>query len=364
MLPRMDTTQRKLDAEKLKEYAKHVFGLLNGAVTSSLVYLGDELGLYRALAEGGPATSQELAERTRLAERWVREWLYNQGAARVLESLPDGRFALSPEGAAVLANERHPAFGAGMFSQLPKTLALVEQLRGAFQSGVGLPYDAIGPEGARGIERGFAPWVKNFLVRVGVPAIEGLKAKLEAGAKAADVGCGSGAALVELAKAFPKSDFHGYELSRFALARAEENKRAAGVTNVTFHHVDEEPLPADGTFALALTFDCLHDMTHPERALAAIRKALAPDGVLWIADIKALPTYQENVAKNPMASLMYGFSVLTCMSSALSEPGGLGLGTLGFHEGCARDMTRAAGFTRFRRLDIDHAVNAFYEARP
>jgi SAM-dependent methyltransferase len=360
----METNSRaKLDPDRLKEYSKHVFGLLNGAVTSALVYLGDELGLYRALAEGGPATSAELAERTGLAERWVREWLYNQGAARVIESLPDGRFALSPEGAAVLANERHPAFGAGMFSQLPKTLGIVEQLRRAFQTGVGLPYDAIGPEGARGIERGFAPWVKNFLVR-SVPQLEGLKAKLDAGAKVADIGCGSGAALIELARAFPKSQFHGYELSRHALARAEENKRAAGIANVSFHHVDEEPLPADGSFALALTFDCLHDMTHPERALAAIRKALAPDGVLWIADIKALPSYEQNVAKNPMASLMYGFSVLTCMSSALSEPGGLGLGTLGFHEDCAREMTAAAGFTRFRRLDIEHAVNAFYEARP
>jgi len=360
----MDTPRTKLDPERLKEYSKHVFGLLNGAVTSALVYLGDDLGLYRALAEHGPATSAELAARTGLAERWVREWLYNQGAARVLEAQSDGRFALSPEGRAVLANESHPAFGAGMFSQLPKTLALVEQLRGAFQTGVGLPYDAIGPEGARGIERGFAPWVRNFLVRVGVPAIAGLKEKLAAGAKVADIGCGSGAALLELARAFPKAELHGYELSRHALARAEENRRSAGATNVHFHHVSEEPLPADGSFALALTFDCLHDMTQPQRTLAAIRKALAPDGVLWIADIKALPTYQENVAKNPMASLMYGFSVLTCMSSALSEPGGLGLGTLGFHEQRAREMTAAAGFTRFERLDIDHAVNAFYEARP
>jgi SAM-dependent methyltransferase len=294
----------------------------------------------------------------------VREWLFNQGAARVLESLPDDRFALSPEGRAVLADERHPAFGAGMFSQLPKTLGLVEQLRGAFRTGVGLPYDAIGPEGARGVERGFAPWVRNFLVRVGVPSIAGLKEKLERGAKVADVGCGAGLALIELARAFPNAELHGYELSRHALARAEENKRAAAVANVHFHHVSEESLPADGSFSLVLTFDCLHDMTHPARTLAAIRKALADDGVLWIADIKALPTYAENVAKNPMASLMYGFSVLTCMSSALSEPGGAGLGTLGFHEERARQMVAAAGFTRFERLEIDHAVNAFYAAQP
>ena len=360
----METISRRPDPERLKDYAKHVFGMLNGAVTSALIYLGDELGLFRALAEHGPATPDELAARTGLSERWLREWLYNQGAARILETNEDGRFALSAEGRAVLADENHPAFGGGMFSQLPKTLSLVAQLPEAFRTGLGLPYDAIGPEGARGIERGFAPWVRNFLVRVGVPRVEGLKAKLEAGARAADVGCGSGAALIELAKAFPRADLHGYELSRFALARAEENKLKAGVTNVQFHHVSEQALPADGSFSLVMTFDCLHDMTQPQQTLLAIRKALAADGVLWIADIKALPTYAENVAKNPMASLMYGFSVLTCMSSALSEPGGAGLGTLGFHEGCAREMTAAAGFTRFKRLEIDHAVNAFYEARP
>ena len=357
------TPRAKLDPERLKEYSKHVFGLLNGAVTSALVYLGDELGLYRALAEAGPASSAELAARTGMSERWIREWLYNQGAARVIESLPDGRFALSPEGAAVLAHEGHPAFGAGMFSQLPKTLAIAEQLRSAFQTGVGLPYDAIGPEGARGIERGFAPWVKNFLVR-SVSAIDGLKPKLDAGAKVADIGCGAGAALIELARAFPKSDFHGYELSRHALARAAENQRAAGVANVSFHHVESEPLPADGSFALALTFDCLHDMTHPERALAAIRKALAPDGALWIADIKALPTYQENVAKNPMASLMYGFSVLTCMSSALSEPDGLGLGTPTAVLAAIPFAVISSAVAIPSAAGLEHAVNAFYEARP
>ncbi len=356
-------TPRKLDPERLKDYAKHLFGLLNGAVTSALVYLGDDLGLYRALAQGA-ATPAELAARTGLAERWVREWLYNQGAAGLLEVDAGERFSLSPEARAVLADENHPAFGAGMFSQLPKTLAVADRLREAFRTGVGLPYDAFGPEGARGIERGFAPWVRNFLVRAGVPAIPGLREKLESGARVADVGCGAGAALLELARAFPKAELHGYELSRFALARAAENRERAGAANVHFHHVAEESLPEDGSFSLVMTFDCLHDMTDPARMLGRIRRALADDGVLWIADIKALPTYAENVAKNPMASLMYGFSVLTCMSSALSEPGGAGLGTLGFHEGRAREMTRAAGFTRFRRLDIDHAVNAFYEARP
>jgi SAM-dependent methyltransferase len=353
----------RVDPERLREFSRRLFGHLNGAVTSALVYLGDELGLYRALA-AGPATSAELAARAGLAERWVREWLYNQAAAGLLEVEPDERFALSPEGRAVLAEEAHPAFGAGMFSQLPKTLGIASQLRESFRSGVGLPYDAFGPEGARGVERGFAPWLRSFLVPAVIRRVPGLAERLAAGGRVADVGCGAGAALLLLAQAFPAAELHGYELSHFALARAEENKARAGAANVAFHAVPDDPLPEDGRFDLALTFDCLHDMTRPERVAASLRRALRDDGVWLIADIKAHESFAENVEQNPMASLMYGFSVLTCMSSALSEPGGAGLGTLGLPEARARALARAAGFARFERLDVDHPVNAFYAARP
>jgi 2-polyprenyl-3-methyl-5-hydroxy-6-metoxy-1,4-benzoquinol methylase len=354
----------RVDPERLRDFARRLFGFLDGAVTSALVYLGDELGLYRALASGGPATSGELAARTGLAERWVREWLYNQGAAGLLEAEADGRFTLSAEGRAVLAEESHPAFGAGMFSQLPKTLGVAAELRESFRTGLGLPYDAFGPEGARGVERGFAPWVRSFLVPAVIRRVPGLADKLAAGGRAADVGCGAGVALLVLAAAFPKAELHGYELSRHALARAEENRARAGAANVRFHDVREEPLPADGRFDLVLTLDCLHDMTQPERVADAIRRALADDGVWLIADIKSYPSYAENVAENPMASLMYGFSVLTCMSSALSEPGGAGLGTLGLHAELARELAERAGFGSFRRLPVDHPINAFYEVRP
>jgi SAM-dependent methyltransferase len=354
----------RVDPERLRDFARRLFGFLDGAVTSALVYLGDELGLYRALASGGPATSGELAARTGLDERWVREWLYNQGAAGLLAAEADGRFALSAEGRAVLAEESHPAFGAGMFSQLPKTLGVAAELRESFRTGLGLPYDAFGPEGARGVERGFAPWVRSFLVPAVIRRVPGLAERLAAGGRAADVGCGAGVALLVLAAAFPKAELHGYELSRHALARAEENRARAGAANVRFHDVAGEPLPADGRFDLVLTLDCLHDMTQPEQVARAIRRALADDGVWLIADIKSYPSYAENVAENPMASLMYGFSVLTCMSSALSEPGGAGLGTLGLHADLARELAERAGFRSFRRLAVDHPINAFYEVRP
>jgi SAM-dependent methyltransferase len=355
---------RPVDPERLRDFARRLFGHLTGAVTSALVYLGDALGLYRALAEGGPATSAELASRCGLDERWVREWLYNQAAAGLLEAGAGERFALSPEGRAVLADETHPAFGAGTFSQLPQMLGVVPRLEESFRTGVGLPYDAFGPEGARGIERGFAPWLKTFLVPAVIGRVPGLRERLAAGAKVADVGCGGGAALRLLAEAFPAAELHGYELSRHALARAEQGRAEAGLANLHFHAVPDDPLPEDGRFDLVLCFDCLHDMTHPERVARSIRRALRDDGVWLIADVKAHPSFAENVAQNPMAPLMYGFSVLTCMSSALAEPGGAGLGTLGLPEARARSLAEDAGFARFRRLEVEHPVNAFYEARP
>lgn len=353
-----------MDADALKNYAKLVFGALGGAMTSTMIFLGDRMGLYRELADGGGANSVELAKRSGLDERWVREWLYQQGAAGVLVHEGDGRFSLSPEGVAVLADEGHPAFGAGFFSHLPQTLVVAEQLPEAFRTGVGLPYDALGPEGARGIERGLAPWFRALLVPLVLPRLEGIVAALERGEQVADVGCGAGAALIEMARAYPASEFHGYDISKHALERAEQNRQEAGVSNVVFHDAATDPLPDDERFGFITTFDCLHDMTDPASAMRQIRGAIRSDGLWLIVDIKAHESYEQNVERNPMAAMMYGTSVLTCLSSACSEPDGLGLGTLGFHEGLARQMTAAAGFSRFEPIDFGHPVNAFYVVRP
>ncbi len=354
----------EMDLEKLKAYAKLVFGALGGAMTATMIHLGDRLGLYRALADGEALTSAELAARTGCAERWVREWLFQQGAARVLEYRGGGRFALPPEGRAVLADESSPACGVGFFAHLPGMMGIVARLPEAFRSGIGLPYDAFGAEGAGAIERGFAPWFRTMLVPFVLPQVPGLVERLGQGAQVADVGCGAGVAVLEMAKAFPRSAFHGWDVSEHALARAEENRRAAGAPNVTFHDARREPLPADARFALVTTFDCLHDMTDPAGTMRHIRAAIRPDGVWLVCDIKARETYEENVEKNPMAAMMYGTSVLTCMSSALSEPGGAGLGTLGLPPSVFRRMAEAAGFTRCAPLDLDHPVNAFYVLRP
>jgi len=366
------TDATDIDPDRLKLFSFQLFSKLEGAVTAGMVHLGDQLGLYVALrAADHPLTAGELAASTGLAERWVREWTYNQGAAGLIELSPAGddpaapeRWALSPEGAAVLADPEHPAYGMGMFHRLPQTMRALEDVRESFRTGLGHDYDSHGPEGAVGIERSFEPWNRSFLLPVVLPALDGVVARLEAGARVADVGCGAGGAVLLMASAFPASTFTGYDISRYALERAEEKRVAAGVRNASFHDPRLDGLPEDGSLDLVTTFDCIHDMTHPSEVVRAIRAALRPDGTWLLVDIKALDTFEQNRRKNPMAALMYGISVLSCMSSALSEPDGEGLGTLGLPESRARAMAEAAGFTRFRRLPVDHAVNAFYEVRP
>ena len=354
-----------VDPDKLKLYSFQLFTKLEGAVTSGMVHLGDQLGLYEAMKSAGqPLTTSELAERAGLDERWVREWAYNQAAAKLIEVDADERFSLSAEAEAVLATPDHPAFGMGMFHRLPELMQSLVRVRESFVSGLGNDYDSHGAEGAVGIERSFEPWSNAFLLPTVLPALDGVVDRLEAGARLIDIGCGAGSAVLLMAAAFPKSTFIGYDISRYALDRAIEKQNAAGVTNASFCDPRDAPPPMDHSVDVVTTFDCLHDMTHPQQMMESIRSAITDDGTWLLVDIKALDTFEQNARKNPMASLMYGISVLSCMSSALSEPDGAGLGTLGLSANKAREMAEQAGFTRFRKLDVDHSVNAFYEIRP
>lgn len=346
-----------------------LYSQLSGAVTSGMVHLGDRLGLYKAMAGAPePLDSAALARSCDLSERWVREWLSNQVAARLVHAdHADPRrpvFSLSPEAQAVLADETHPAFGMGMFHRLPATMERLSDLPGCFASGVGFDYDAHGHDGAVGIERSFEPWSNAHLVPTVIPAIDGLRAKLEAGARVADIGCGAGSAACTMAAAFPNSEFIGYDISRHALAIARDKASARGLSNVRFVDARTESIPDQPTFDFVTTFDCIHDMTRPREMISTIRRCLVDDGIWLLVDIKALDTLEQNVTKNPMAALMYGISVLSCMASALSEEGGEGLGTLGFPSSLAEAWSRDAGFSRFKTLGIDHSVNAFYEIRP
>jgi 2-polyprenyl-3-methyl-5-hydroxy-6-metoxy-1,4-benzoquinol methylase len=201
------------------------------------------------------------------------------------------------------------------------------------------------------------------LVPVILPGLDGVVSKLTAGARVADVGCGSGKALMEMAKAYPRSDFHGYDSSELAIGFAEAHLGQSGLRNVTFHRAAANSLPRDASFDFILTWDCLHDMTDPAEAMRLIRAAIKPDGTWLIVDINGMPSPEENYI-HPLGALLYSFSVLDCLACSTCEEGGAGLGTLGLPEPVVRKMTAEAGFTRFTVRDFGNPLNSFYEIRP
>jgi 2-polyprenyl-3-methyl-5-hydroxy-6-metoxy-1,4-benzoquinol methylase len=344
-------------------FAFRVWSYKQGEMVSLLVHLGDRLGLYRAMDGAGTLTAQELATRTGLHRRWLQEWLRGNAAAELLSSEDGERFELSAAGAMVLAREQDSLqFAAGAFGAPPDP-AFVDELADAFRSGTGLPYDRQGASGVHRTERMLGPWARLSLMPTVLPALEGVAQRLAEGALVADVGCGAGVALTTLAQNYPRSRFHGYELSQLAVERARARVAEAGLSNVEILHRRAEELPADGGYSLVLTFDCLHDMTRPDLAAAAVRRAIADDGTWLIKEIRCDDTWAGN-RRNPMLAMFLGFSIASCMSSALSEPDGAGLGTIGLPPRAAERLARDAGFTRFRSHDFEDPANLYYEVRP
>jgi 2-polyprenyl-3-methyl-5-hydroxy-6-metoxy-1,4-benzoquinol methylase len=352
-----------LDPEEIAQFAFRVWGYKQGEMVSLLIHLGDRLGLYRALDGAGRVTSVDLASRTGLQQRWLQEWLRGNAAADLLASEDGEHFELTPVGAMVLTREEDSLwFAAGAFGPPPDP-AVVDDLAAAFRTGVGLPYDRHGMAGVHSTERMLGPWARLSLVPLILPALEGVEDRLADGALVADVGCGAGVALTALAEAYPQSTFHGYELSRLAVERARFRIAEEGLRNVEIFDRRAEELPAGSDYSLVLTFDCLHDMTRPDAAATAIRRAIAPNGTWLVKEIRCQDTWAGN-RRNPMLAMFLGFSVASCMSSALSEPDGAGLGTIGLPPRALEQLAHEAGFTRFRVHDFEDPANLYYEVRP
>jgi hypothetical protein len=351
------------DPDEVARFAFRVWSYKQGEMVSLLIHLGDRLGLYRCLDGAGAVTAEELAGRTGLHPRWLREWLRGNAAADLLVSDDGERCELTAVGARVLTHEDDSLqFAAGAFG-LPPDPALVDDLADAFRTGSGLPYDRHGTAGVHQTERMLGPWARLSLVPTIVPALEGVHDRLAAGTVVADVGCGAAVALTTLAEAYPRSTFHGYELSLLAVARARARVADAGLTNVEIFDRRAEQLPERSGYSLVLTFDCLHDMTRPDAAAAAIRRAITDDGTWLVKEIRCDDTWAGN-RRNPMLAMFLGFSIASCMSSALSEPDGAGLGTIGLPPRALEQLVRDAGFTRLQVHDFDDPANLYYEVRP
>lgn len=348
-----------IDKDKLKRFVKQSGQTVAAGFNCAVTVLGDRLGLYADLASHGPASASELAERTGLHERWVREWLYHQACIGQVE-YDQKRFQLSPEAHAVLVDTASPAFLMGAFDSAVAVGPAVDRLEEAFRTGLGMSYDEHGPSCACAVERMGAFTKNHRLIPHLIPLIEGLADRLEAGIKVADVGCGGALSTIAMAERYPRSSFVGYEISEHALTRARDNVAESGLKNVVINHAFDQPMSDAAPFDFMTTFDVIHDTPHPQALVAQIYGALGDGGIWLCEDIRGFETFEENLEKHPLAAMLYGFSVMVCMNSGMSTEDGAGLGTLGFTESVAREMTDAAGFVQFQRLDVDNPMNSYY----
>jgi SAM-dependent methyltransferase len=356
------TDQPALDQAKMEAFVHKVLGDTSATLTTILAVLGDRLGLFKDLAAHGPATSDALASRLGLNERYTREWLGGMASAGYLEYDPaTHRFTLPPEHAPALAQEGGPVFFGGVYQELPALTGILDQLTVAFRAGGGVPQAAYSDQMWDGLERFTNLWFENLLTQQWLPAMPDVQAKLERGAQVADVGCGRGRALVKLAQTFPTSRYIGYDVFGPTIARATANARAAGVADrVRFAQRDvSQGLPEP--YDVITTFDVVHDAVDPVGLLRTIRQGLRADGIYVCLDINCAEKLEDN--RGPLGALFYGFSVLYCMTTSLAG-GGMGLGTLGFHEAKVRELCAQAGFSSVRRVPLDNPFNTLYEIRP
>jgi 2-polyprenyl-3-methyl-5-hydroxy-6-metoxy-1,4-benzoquinol methylase len=351
------STTASLNMTQVQELAFRVVGDMGGAFIMALGYIGDRLGLFKALAGAGPVTSAQLATKTGLNERYVREWLRSMVACEYLDYDPSSeRYVMTTEQEFVLANEDSPMFVGGAFHFTAPSILNTPRIMEAFKKGGGIPYSEIGEEIPWAIERFFRPGYINFLAREWLAAVPGLIPRLEQGVTVADVGCGGGQSTVTLARAFPNSSIVGIDYHEPSIQRARELAAEQGAGNVEFVAAPADKLPGDRKYDLICSFDCIHDMVDPLATLKAIREALAPDGVYLWSEPNTSDQAHEN--RNPVGRTFHAISPLHCMTVSLAY-NGAGLGTV-IGEAGARRLAEQAGFTSFERLPIENPFNQFF----
>ena len=346
--------------DKLMAFVNKFVGDLGATMAAGSVVLGDRLGLYRALATG-PLRPQELAGRTGTAPRYVEEWLRGQAAGGYVEYDGEtGRYSLTEEQAFALTNPDGPIFVPGAFQLALGTLRAEPQIADAFRSGDGMGWHEHDEDVFVGCEQFFRPGYIANLVPNWLPALDGVVAKLRAGGKGADLGCGLGASTVLLAEAYPQSRFIGSDYHERSIELARKRAADAGVA----HRVAFEVAPAAGFsgtgYDFISTFDCLHDMGDPLSAAKHIRSAIADDGTWMVVEPAAADDVAGNL--NPVGRVYYNFSAQLCIPNALSQTGGYALGAQA-GEAAIRRIATDAGFTRFRRA-TETPFNIVYEVRP
>jgi SAM-dependent methyltransferase len=350
----------QVDVDKLMQFVFRAVDEVGATLNTALVVMGDRLGFYRALAEFGPQSAAELAERTGTAERYVREWLNAQAAGGYVAYDPDsGRYTLPAEQAVALTDPESPAYLPGFFQIALGSVLDSPKIVEAARSGAGFGWHEHVHDVHEGCERFFRPGYNANLIAGWLPALEGVVAKLERGAEVADVGCGHGASTILMAQAFPNSTFVGSDYHGGSIDAARRAAEEAGVTGRAHFEATAAAAYSGAGYDLVTMFDCLHDMGDPVGAARHVRGTLKPDGTWMIVEPRAGDRVEENL--NPVGRAYYGFSTLLCTPASLSQDVGLALGAQA-GEARIRDVVTAGGFTRFRRV-AETPFNLVFEAR-
>jgi SAM-dependent methyltransferase len=349
-----------LDQSRIEAFAGQIATEIGATLNAALVTVGDQLGLYRAMADNRPISAGELAARTNTHERYVREWLNAQAAGGFVtyDSAAD-TYTLPAEHAFVLADESSPVAMAGIFQAATAVVDGRARVADRFRSGGGVGWHEHNDGLFCGTERSFGANYRMHLVSEWLPALTGVVEKLERGARVADVGCGHGASTILMAQAFPASTFTGFDAHAGSIATASARARDAGVADRVHFEVADATDYAGGGFDLIGFFDALHDLGDPVGAARHARAALANDGSCMLVEPFAGDRIEDNL--NPVGRMYYGFSTLLCTPGSLSQPGRAGLGTQA-GEARLREVMLEGGFGSVRRA-ADTPLNLVLEAR-
>ena len=350
-----------MDMGKLNAFMGQAVGDMGAAMHFVLIVLGDRLGLYKAMGDSLPVSPAELAKRTGTNERYVREWLNaNAASGYMTYDSATGKYTLPPEQAFALATENSPAFIPGIFHIVSACYHDAGKIEDAFRTGKGVGWHEHHHDLFHGTERFFRPGYIANLTTNWIPALNGVEAKLKAGAKVADIGCGLGASTILMAKTYPKSEFYGFDYHDGSIAMAKEAAKKEGVADrITFEVASAKGYPGKDYDFVAF-FDCLHDMGDPAGAAEYVRSTLKPDGTWMIVEPYAEDATEGN--HNPVGRVFYSASTMLCVPASMSQEVGAALGAQA-GEGRIKGVVTEGGFTRFRRA-TQTPFNLIFEARP
>jgi SAM-dependent methyltransferase len=350
-----------LDLEKAKQVAQTVIGDVATTVHGALCFIGDRMGLFKAMMNAGPLTVNALAAKAGLNERYVKEWLGAMAAARYVEYDDAAQtYLLTSEYAAALADEDSPFFIGSYFQMAQAAVTIAPKVAEAFKTGKGVTQAEYPAGFFESAERNSRTRYVHKLLRKWIPAMPHVVEILKAGGLGADVGCGGGRAAIMIAQAFPQSRFVGYDIHDESIERARRNAQDAGLADrVSFEVADGSRLP-ERKFDFISTFDVVHDAVDPAGLMSAIRRALKDDGTYLVQEVNVSNDVKDNI--RPLGKMVYSVSTLYCMTTSLAN-GGAGIGTA-MGEPKAHELAAQAGFTRFTRLPINDDFAVLYELRP